>query len=157
MGLEIERKFLLKNTDWKSEADEGTLIKQGYLNSHIERTVRVRISNNKGEITIKGKTNNLTRKEFEYQIPLEEAISLIKLCEQPIIEKTRFLIKQGNLKWEIDEFEGDNKGLIVAEIELENESQNFDKPDWIGQEVSQDAKYYNSSLLSNPFKNWTEQ
>jgi adenylate cyclase len=157
MGLEIERKFLLKNTDWKSEADEGTLIKQGYLNSHIERTVRVRISNNKGEITIKGKTNNLTRKEFEYQIPLEEAISLIKLCEQPIIEKTRFLIKQGNLKWEIDEFEGDNKGLTVAEIELENESQNFDKPDWIGQEVSQDAKYYNSSLLSNPFKNWTEQ
>jgi adenylate cyclase len=156
MGLEIEKKFLLKNEDWKTHCTEGIQIKQGYLNSHIERTVRVRLSDGKGELTIKGKTNNLTRKEFEYQIPYEEALSLIQLCETPIIEKKRFKVKLGNLTWEIDQFGGENVGLIIAEVELESENQLFTLPSWIGQEVSQDPKFYNSSLITYPYKKWTK-
>ena len=154
MGIEIEKKFLLKNEDWKRQCTEGVQIKQGYLNSHTERTVRIRISGGNGEITIKGKTENLTRKEFEYQIPYEEALSLIQLCETPIIEKTRFKIKQENLTWEIDQFGGENIGLIIAEVELESENQILTLPSWVGKEVSQDSKYYNSSLLTYPYKNW---
>ena len=154
MGLEIEKKFLLKNEDWKIHCTEGIQIKQGYLNSHIERTVRVRLSDGKGKITIKGKTENITRKEFEYQIPYKEALSLIQLCETPIIEKTRFKVKLGNLTWEIDEFGGENVGLIIAEVELKSENQILNIPSWIGQEVSKDSKYYNSSLLTYPYKNW---
>lgn len=154
MGLEIERKFLLKNEDWRSEIQESTTIKQGYLNTHIERTVRVRVKGNKGFLTIKGKTENVSRKEFEYEIPVEEAIAMIALCEQPVIEKTRNIIKQNGFTWEIDEFDGENKGLIVAEVELENEGQIIQLPNWIDEEVSNDPKYYNSSLLARPFKNW---
>ena len=154
MGVEIEKKFLLKNEDWKTQCTKGVKIKQGYLNSHTERTVRVRLSDGKGKITIKGKTENITRKEFEYQIPYKEALSLIQLCETPIIEKTRFKIKQENLTWEIDQFGGENIGLIIAEVELESENQILTLPSWVGQEVSQDSKYYNSSLLTYPYKNW---
>ena len=157
MGLEIERKLLLKNEDWKTECGKGIKIRQGYLNSHVERTVRVRLSGEKGEITIKGKTNNLTRKEFEYQVPFEDALSLIELCETPLIEKTRFIINKGNQIWEIDEFKGENQGLVVAEIELDNENQSLELPSWVGVEVSQDSKYYNSSLIVNPFKNWSKK
>lgn len=154
MGVEIEKKFLLKNEDWKKQCTKGVKIKQGYLNSHTERTVRVRLSDGKGKITIKGKTENITRKEFEYQIPYKEALSLIQLCETPIIEKTRFKVKLGNLTWEIDQFGGENVGLIIAEVELKSENQILNIPSWIGQEVSKDSKYYNSSLLTYPYKNW---
>lgn len=155
MGLEIERKFLLKNDEWKVEADHGLQIKQGYLNSVIERTVRVRVIGDKGMLTVKGKTNNLTRKEFEYEIPYEEAISLLELCERPIIEKRRYLVKRDDLIWEIDVFDGENKGLVIGEVELESEAQSFLKPNWIGEEVSQESKYYNSSLLPNPYNTWS--
>lgn len=157
MALEIERKFLIKNDSWRSRADNGTIIKQGYLNSAIERTVRVRIYGTKGVLTIKGKNENLTRKEFEYEIPLDEALSLIDLCENPVIEKTRYLlIDNGNI-WEIDVFERENEGLIVAEIELKSEDQLFEIPEWLGKEVSTESKYFNSALISQPFCNWKKE
>ena len=154
MGQEIERKFLLKNDSWKVEADNGIEIKQGYLSSVIERTVRVRIIGERGILTVKGKTENLTREEFEYEIPLKDAISLLELCERPIIEKKRYFIKRVNLTWEIDVFEGENKGLKVAEVELDSETQDYDLPVWLGKEVSYESKYYNAALITNPFKNW---
>jgi len=154
MAIEIERKFLLKNEDWRAECDSGTKILQGYLNSHKERTVRVRISGSKGEINIKGKTNQLTRQEFEYTIPLGDAEKLILLCETPIIEKTRYRIHQDQLIWEVDEFHGENNGLIVAEVELQSEKQDIDLPNWIGLEVSNDARYYNASLIARPYSKW---
>jgi adenylate cyclase len=154
MGLEIERKFLVKNNSWKSKAQEGVSIKQGYLNSTAERTVRVRVYGDKAFLTIKGKNQNLTRKEFEYEIPLADAQNLLELCEKPIIEKTRFLLSHHTNTWEIDVFEGENKGLIVAEIELTSEEESIDIPSWVGEEVSTDSKYYNSSLLANPYCNW---
>lgn len=156
MGLEIERKFLIKNDNWKREGLESHKIAQGYLNSNPERTVRVRIQDDKGIITIKGKVEGLTRLEFEYEIPYDEAVEMMALCEGAIISKTRYKIKQDNLIWEIDEFIGDNDGLLVAEIELIDENQTFDKPDWLGEEVSTDVKYYNSSLSTNPYKNWNK-
>ncbi len=154
MGQEIERKFLLKNDSWKVEADNGIEIKQGYLSSVIERTVRVRIIGERGMLTVKGKTEKLTREEFEYEIPLEDAISLLELCERPIIEKKRYFIKRVNLTWEIDVFEGENKGLKVAEVELDSETQDYELPVWLGKEVSYESKYYNAALITNPFKNW---
>ena len=154
MGQEIERKFLLNNDSWKVEAGNGIEIKQGYLSSVIERTVRVRIIGERGILTVKGKTENLTREEFEYEIPLKDAISLLELCERPIIEKKRYFIKRVNLTWEIDVFEGENKGLQVAEVELDSETQDYDLPVWLGKEVSYESKYYNAALITNPFKNW---
>ena len=152
--IEIERKFLVANDSWKKEVTSSTVIKQGYLNSAPERTVRVRVRGKNGFLTIKGKNENLTRKEFEYSIPLQEANELLELCEKPIIEKSRHLVKQDQLTWEIDVFEGENKGLIVAEIELESEEQQFKIPSWIGEEVSNDPKYYNSALIKFPFAKW---
>ena len=154
MGLEIERKFLIKSSNWKDHAEEGISIIQGYLNSTPARTVRVRIQGTKGVLTIKGENQNLTRKEFEYVIPLAEALSLIELCEKPIIEKTRYLLPLNKKVWEIDVFEGENKGLVVAEIELTSEEESFDTPDWLGKEVSMETKYYNSSLIANPYTHW---
>lgn len=154
MGLEIERKFLLANNKWRKNANSGNSIKQGYLNSHIERTVRVRVTKNKSTLNVKGKTAKTTRLEYEYEIPLLEAEQLLELCEKPIIEKTRYeIVENGNL-WEVDEFEGDNSGLIIAEIELESEDQEVILPQWIGEEVSDDTRYYNSSLMKHPFKDW---
>lgn len=154
MAKEIERKFLVTNQDWKKEAT-GTLYRQGYLSSVKERTVRVRIINDKAFMTVKGANSGITRLEFEYEIPLADAtIMLDSLVEKPIIEKKRYKIKQDQLTWEVDEFLGDNVGLIVAEIELENEQQTFTKPAWIGQEVSDDQRYYNSNLVLHPYKNW---
>ena len=152
--LEIERKFLVANDSWKQEVTNSTAIKQGYLNSTPERTVRVRIRGEKGYLTIKGKNENLTRKEFEYEIPLSEANELLDLCEKPIIEKIRHLVIKDEFTWEIDVFEGDNKGLIVAEIELTSENQRFETPAWIGKEVSADARYFNSSLIKLPYSKW---
>lgn len=154
MGLEIERKFLLKNNSWKKEIKKTIFIRQGYLNSKVERTVRIRIQGEQGVLTIKGKNQNVTRKEFEYQIPLDDALHLISMCEKPVIEKTRFLISSNRCTWEIDVFDGENKGLVIAEIELSSEEESFDIPNWLGKEVSSESKYYNSSLITNPYSNW---
>lgn len=156
MGKEIERKFLLINNDWKLEANNGKKIIQGYLCSSDESTTRVRLYGDQAFLTIKGKTVGITRAEFEYEIPVNEALEIFKLCRKPLIEKTRYLVKNGNLKWEIDIFEGENNGLEVAEIELNSEFQNFDKPYWLGKEVTYENKYYNSILVQNPYKNWSK-
>lgn len=154
MGKEIERKFLLQNNDWKQDADTGNKIMQGYLHSSEDCTTRVRVYGEKAFLTIKGKTVGISRVEFEYEIPINEALELFKLCKEPLIDKTRYLVKQGKLKWEIDIFEGENKGLEFAEIELDSEFQNFDKPLWVGKEVTYEDKYYNAFLVKNPYKNW---
>lgn len=156
MSLEIERKFLVKNEDFKTDAYQKKLLKQGYLNSDKNRTVRVRIADDKGFITIKGKSNSTgtTRFEWEKEIDLLEAEQLLLLCEPSVIDKTRFYVKSENHIFEVDEFYSDNQGLIVAEIELNSENEQFKKPSWLGKEVTGNIKYYNSSLSKNPFKNW---
>ncbi|TGL58729.1 CYTH domain-containing protein [Leptospira sarikeiensis] len=153
--MEIERKFLVKNSDYRKEG-KASLISQGYLNSDKNRTVRVRINSNRGFITIKSKTVGISREEFEYEIPLIDAEEMINnICEKPIIKKLRYLVHfHGNI-WEIDEFLEDNEGLIVAEIELQSEDGSFDKPEWVGEEVSNDPRYFNSSLIKKPFKEWS--
>lgn len=154
--LEIERKFLVLSEDFKSEAVKKNHIAQGYLNSHPERTVRVRIKGESGFLTIKGKGNKTgtTRFEWETEIALAEAKNLIPLCENGVIDKIRHEVEIGNHTYEIDEFFGDNEGLIVAEIELKSEDETFEKPNWLGEEVTNDERYYNAYLSNNPFKNW---
>jgi adenylate cyclase len=154
--VEIERKFLVKNDSFKKEAFAKNHIAQGYLSSVPERTVRVRIKSEKGFLTIKGASNDsgLSRFEWEKEIPVSEAKSLLLLCEKGVIDKTRFEIKKGNHVFEVDEFYNDNEGLIVAEIELDSENDTFEKPDWLGKEVTGDIRYYNAYLSKNPFKNW---
>ena len=154
MAKEIERKFLLKNDNWKSQFTSRKVIKQGYLSTQKERTVRVRVLGEKGFLTIKGETVGMTRLEFEYEIPVQEANELLRLCEKPLIEKERFVVSIGKLNWEIDIFEGDNEGLKIAEVELENENQNVEIPDWVGEEVTFDNRYFNSNLVKSPFKDW---
>lgn len=153
MGKEIERKYLVKNTDWKAAAT-GTLFRQGYLNSAKERVVRARTMGERAALTIKGITTGATRLEFEYDIPLADARELLELCEQPLIEKTRYKVDHAGLTWEIDEFHGVNEGLIVAECELESEDQAVELPDWVGEEVTSDPRYYNSNLIAHPFTSW---
>jgi len=154
---EIERKFLVTNESFKSEAFKKTRIVQGFLNTHQDRTVRVRIFGEQGFLTIKGKSNEsgTTRFEWEKEIPLAEAQELLKLCEPGVIDKVRYEIKNGKHVVEVDEFFGENKGLIVAEIELHSESESYLKPDWLGREVTGEVKYYNSNLSKNPYKHWT--
>ena len=154
MSKEIERKFLVKNLDWKSQA-KGTLYRQGYLNSEKERTVRVRTIDEKSFITVKGITTGVTRMEFEYEIPFADATQMLdKLVEKPIIEKYPYKLAQDGLVWEIDEFLGDNEGLVVAEVELADAQQALVRPDWLGEEVSSDPRYFNNNLVANPYKNW---
>ena len=155
--IEIERKFLLKNNKWKAKAEGRTLIKQGYLNTDKERTVRVRVRDDKAYLTIKGKTQGMSRLEYEYPIPVKDALALLEICERPIIEKARYLVKIGKLIWEIDIFSGDNAGLALAEVELTDENQKISIPRWIGAEVTGDPRYYNSSLVKLPFKDWVEK
>lgn len=152
MGIEIERKFLVQGDSWRSA--EAVYYCQGYLNSSKERTVRVRAAGESGYITIKGATQGATRVEFEYEVPLADAKELLALCDGPLIEKYRRKISYENFTWEVDEFLGDNLGLVVAEIELESEQQLFAKPDWVAQEVTLDARYYNSNLVKNPYLKW---
>lgn len=154
MGIEIERKFLLKNSDWKKEISKSIEIRQAYLSLDKERTVRVRLKGEKGIITIKGQSQNISRQEFEYEIPKADAIVLLELCHRPMIEKIRYEVVHEGLTWEIDEFSGENEGLILAEVELESEDQIFNKPTWIGKEVSDDIRYYNSSLVKLSFRDW---
>ena len=153
---EIERKFLVVSDAYKSEANKRTRIVQGFLNTHRERTVRVRVQGNDGFITIKGKPNRsgLSRFEWEKQISLVEAEELLHLCEPGIIEKMRFEIDFRGHTFEVDDFLKENHGLTIAEIELQSETEPFQKPDWLGKEVTGEVKYYNSSLSKNPFKNW---
>ena len=154
--LEIERKFLVTSDQFKADALAKNEISQGYLNSNPERTVRVRIKGESGFITIKGKGNETgtTRFEWETEIPLSEAKPLLALCEKGVIEKMRYEVKIGKHTFEVDEFYGDNEGLIVAEIELKSEDETFEKPHWLGEEVTNDNRYYNAALSLNPFKNW---
>ena len=153
MGKEIERKYLVKGEAWK-ELGKGVLYRQGYLNSLKERVVRARTMGPKAALTIKGITVGATRLEFEYEIPMDDCNQLLDLCEQPIIEKTRYKIPFGGLIWEVDEFHGVNDGLVVAECELESEDQSIEKPEWIGDEVTGDSRYFNSNLIANPFTAW---
>ena len=153
MAKEIERKFLVRSDEWRSLA-EPTRYRQGYLSSVKERVVRVRTIGDRGFLTIKGITKDVSRLEFEYDVPLDDAGALLELCEEPIIEKDRSKISVGDLVWEVDEFFGDNAGLIVAEVELEDADQAFDKPAWVGEEVSGDPRYFNSNLIKKPYTSW---
>lgn len=155
MALEIERKFLV-NDEYKSTAVKSTRIIQGYLSSVPERTVRVRIKGEKGYITIKGigGASGATRYEWEKEISLEEANELLAICEPGVIDKIRFLIPSGQHTFEVDEFFGDNLGLTIAEIELSSENEPFEKPEWLGKEVTGDSRYYNAELAKNPYSKW---
>lgn len=153
MSKEIERKFLVKNFLFVPK-DEGDYIAQGYLSSTPERTVRVRVKNNKGYLTVKGKNEGISRSEYEYEIPESDAKELLQLCEPSIIVKRRYIVDVDGSRWEVDVFEGDNEGLIVAEIELQSEDEQFNKPEWLGEEVSYDSRYYNSKLSKCPYKFW---
>lgn len=154
MSVEIERKFLVRDDRWKV-LGQGVLLRQGYLSSHPDRIVRVRIEGDAALLTIKGRSVGATRGEWEYPIPLAAAEAFLdSLCERPIIEKYRSRIRFEAMVWEVDEFLGENAGLVVAEIELEREDQPFIKPDWIGEEVTQDARYFNANLLRHPYRDW---
>ncbi len=154
--IEIERKCLTVSDQYKEKANKKTRIVQGFLNTHKERTVRVRIKGEKAFITIKGisNTEGTTRFEWEKEISVEEAEQLIELCEPNLIEKIRYVVKSEFHFFEIDEFFGENEGLVIAEIELSEENESFDKPDWLGKEVTGDVRYYNSQLSRVPYKNW---
>ena len=154
MGKEIERKFLVRGDGWRSLA-KGTACRQGYLNRAKERTVRIRTMDNRAFLTVKGLTVGAVCTEYEYEIPLADGEAMLDaLAEKPIIEKTRYKVPLEGLTWEIDEFCGDNAGLIVAEVELESEGQTFRKPEWVGEEVTADLRYYNSNLVKHPFSKW---
>ena len=154
MGIEIERKYLVDESLLPTLKD-GKRIKQGYIYASLQKVVRVRVKGDKGFLTIKGGNSPLSRLEFEYEIPLDEANEMLeKLCEESIIDKTRYLIKHSNHTWELDIFYGLNDGLIVAEVELEDENEHIDLPSWIKEEVTHDTRYLNSNLMSNPYKNW---
>ena len=154
MGKEIERKFLIKNDAWRALA-KGTVYRQGYLSTVKERTVRVRTIDDQGYLTIKGITIGATRAEYEYEIPAQEANEMLDdLCEKPIIEKKRYVVAFDGLAWEIDEFDGENSGLIVAEVELTDEDQSISLPDWVGEEVTGDPRYFNSNLIKHPYTKW---
>ncbi|MCU0351260.1 MAG: CYTH domain-containing protein [Flavobacterium sp.] len=154
--IEIERKFLVTSTDFIKESNKQNHIVQGYLSSVPERTVRVRIKGDKGFLTIKGKssTSGMSRLEWEKEITVEEAAQLIPLCEAGVIDKVRYEIPIGKHVYEVDVFSGENQGLILAEIELQSETESFDKPNWLGIEVTNDSRYYNAFLSQHPFKNW---
>ena len=153
---EIERKFLVVSEDFKNTAFRQNRIVQGYLNSNPERTVRIRIKGDKGFITVKGKGNQsgTTRLEWEKEISLTDAAQLLPLCEKGTIDKIRYEIRVGNHIYEVDVFSGDNEGLLLAEIELSSEDETFEKPEWLGEEVTGDVRYYNAYLSNNPFKYW---
>ena len=152
MAIEIERKFLVHGTPWRPHS--GVRLSQGYLNRDKERTVRVRIAGDHAYLTVKGATHGIARVEFEYEIPSSDAEQLLRLSDGPIIQKNRHVIIHDGDRWEVDEFLGDNAGLVIAEIELTRENQPFSRPAWLGAEVTQDPRYYNSNLASHPYKEW---
>ena len=153
MAQEIERKFLVKGNAWRT--DNGTFIRQGYLCNDIDGNIRVRAKGARAYLTIKGATTGITRPEFEYEIPLADANQMLdELCQKPLIEKIRYEVQMGRFTWEVDEFLGENAGLVVAEIELDDEKQGFPRPDWVGKEVTDDARYLNANLVKNPYSKW---
>ncbi len=152
MAVEIERKFLVTGDAWRN--DGGVLYRQGYLNRDKMRTVRIRIAGDAAFLTIKGKSTGASRAEFEYPVPMDDAQALLALCDGPLIEKTRYIVLHAGHRWEVDEFAGDNAGLVVAELELSAEDEAFDAPTWLGAEVTHDARYFNSNLASQPFCTW---
>jgi CYTH domain-containing protein len=154
--IEIERKFLVNSTDFIAEKSNSYTIKQGFLNTHPDRTVRVRIKGKTALLTVKGKpsASHMSRFEWEKQIPVTEAENLLQLCEKGVIDKVRYEVQSGKHTFEIDVFEGDNKGLTVAEVELSEENEAFTKPTWLGKEVTGDTRYYNSQLSKTPFNTW---
>lgn len=155
MGKEIERKFLVKNDRWRGLA-RGVTYRQGYLSTDKERTVRVRTIENEGFLTIKGVTTGATRNEYEYTIPVEDANEILdQLCQRPLIEKRRYKIENAGFLWEVDEFSGENQGLIIAEVELNNEQERIELPEWIGEEVTSDTRYYNANLIAHPYSKWS--
>lgn len=153
MGVEIERKFLVKSDAWR-EGAQGIVLRQGYLNRDADRTVRVRVSGEKGFVTIKGRRSGMSRLEFEYEVPLADAEAMLELCLPPLIEKVRHVVLHAGKRWEVDEFFGANEGLIVAELELDSEEEVFERPGWLGEEVTSDARYFNSRLAENPYSTW---
>jgi len=156
MAIEIERKFLISSDAWRETADVGTRFRQGYLIGAEKASVRVRIEGEEANINIKSATLGVRRQEYEYSIPLAEAEEILDtLCEQPQIEKTRYHVPVGEHIWEVDVFAGDNEGLVVAEVELAHEDEAFERPDWLGDEVSHDTRYYNVCLVRHPYKEWT--
>jgi adenylate cyclase len=156
MGIEIERKFLVGDDSWRHGAT-GTDYRQGYLAVAQRCSVRVRIADNEAWLTVKSRDGGLTRHEYEYPLPHDDAEGLLALCEPVVISKTRYLVNCGDHRWEIDEFHGDNDGLIVAEIELSHEDEVFEKPRWLGKEVSDDLRYYNAALSSRPYRLWKHE
>lgn len=153
MGVEIERKFLVKGDQWRNLA-QGELYRQGYIPT-LESTVRIRVIRDRGFITIKGMTQGISRAEFEYEIPIEDATQMLdQLCKPPLIEKYRHKIELNGLVWEVDEFLGVNRGLTIAEVELKSADQAIELPDWIGEDVSHDPRYYNSNLAQHPYTTW---
>ncbi len=155
MPVEIERKFLVKNDAWWQHVDHSTRIRQGYFAPIAKASLRVRVDGNKANINVKSATLGIKRMEYEYVIPLDEAEEMLdQLCETPLIEKNRHRVKVGNHLWEIDEFFGDNLGLLVAEIELDAEDELFEIPEWLGVEVTDDERYYNVNLVNHPYKKW---
>lgn len=155
MSMEIERKFLVKG-DFKPFAGKQTRIIQGYLSSVPERTVRVRVKGDKGYLTIKGigSASGASRYEWEREVPVDEIEELLKICEPGVIDKTRYLVQVGEHTFEVDEFYGENQGLVIAEVELSSEEEDFRKPEWLGDEVTGDPRYYNSMLMKQPFARW---
>jgi adenylate cyclase len=152
LAVEIERKFRVTGDAWRN--DSGVLYRQGYLNRDKLRTVRIRIAGGAAFLTIKGKSTGATRAEFEYPVPMDDAQALLALCDGPLIEKTRYVVLHAGHRWEVDEFAGDNAGLVVAELELSAEDEAFDAPAWLGPEVTHDARYFNSNLATQPFCTW---
>jgi len=153
MAQEIERKFLVIGEAWRT--DNGMLIRQGYLHIDVDGTVRVRVAGGSAYLTVKGALTGITRSEFEYEIPLQDANQMLhELCQKPLIEKIRHEVQVGGFIWEIDEFLRENAGLVMAEIELDDEKQEFPKPDWLGEEVSEDARYLNANLVNKPYSKW---
>lgn len=154
MAVEIERKFLIKGQEWRKQST-GILYRQGYISTQNSTTVRVRLVGEEGYLTIKGKTRGHSRHEYEYSIPATDAEEMLNtLCDRPLIEKKRYKLKQGDLTWEIDEFMGENEGLIVAEVELTTEDQMVHLPPWIGDEVTHDSRYFNVNLAKSPYCHW---
>ena len=154
MSTEIERKFLVTGTEWRR--DDGVRFSQGYLSRDKERTVRVRLADDHAFLTIKGLSTGASRPEFEYEIPAADGEELLKLCDGPIIQKVRHIVVHQGFTWEVDEFLGENSGRVVAEIELESENQPFERPGWLGREVTEDPRYYNANLTANPYSTWSE-
>lgn len=155
MATEIERKFLVRNNAWQQQVTDQKMMVQGYFGTGEKASVRVRISGNSANINIKSAALDVVRREYEVPVPLEDAREMIEyLCQKPVIQKTRYYVPYGQHVWEVDVFDGDNAGLVVAEIELTEADQTFEKPPWLGEEVSLDKRYYNVCLVKNPYKNW---